>query len=76
MSLFHDDRILYFIIWKVFFPRASNFTQIMDNELFYMWAIKQFDFNFLYFILKFFFDHFIRNDIGYFPYAMILAPFF
>ena len=46
------DRILHFILCKVLFPRVTNFTQITDDELFYMWAIKtQANFNFPYMIL-------------------------
>ena len=30
------DRILHFIICKVLFPQVTNFTQITNDELFYM----------------------------------------
>ena len=76
-SLSPKDRILHFVIYKVLFPYATNFTQIMDDELFYMWVIKQqMDFNFPYLILKYIYDNSIRKDIGYLPYGMIFTPFF
>ena len=50
--------------------------QIIDDKLFYMWAIKtQDDFNFPYLIMKYMFDCSLSKDIGYLPFGMILTPF-
>ena len=35
-NLSPEDRILHFVICKVLFPQATNFTQITNDELFYM----------------------------------------
>ena len=54
-----------------------NFTQIRDDELFYICTIKtQADFNFPYLIMKYMFDCSVRKGIRYLPYGMILMPFF
>ena len=77
MSLFPQNRILHFIIYKLLFSQATNFTKIMDDELFYIQAIKQeVDFKFPYLILKYLLEYFVRKDVGYLPYGMILVAFF
>ena len=53
MALSPEDCILHFMICTILFLRATNFTQITDDELFFMWAIKsQVDFSFPYLIMK------------------------
>ena len=77
ISLSPNDKIFNFIICKVLFPRTINFKQIVNDELFYMWPIKnQVDFNFPYLTLKYLYDCSIQKDIGYLPYGTILTPFF
>ena len=72
-----EGRILHFVICKVLFLRVTNFTQITDEELFYMWPIKnQGEFNFPYLIMKYLFGCSLRKDIGYLSYSMIFTPFF
>ena len=75
-SLSSKDRILHFGICKVLFPQAIK-SQIIDYELFYMWAIKkQANFNFPFLIMKYLYDCSLRKDIRYLPYNLILTPFF
>ena len=77
MSLSLKYWILHFVIYKVLFPLTTNFTQITNDKLFYIWIIKtQVDFNFPYLIMKYMFDCLVRKDIGYLSYEMILTPFF
>ena len=40
MGLSLEDWILHLVICRVLFPWLINFTQIIDDELFYLWAIK------------------------------------
>ena len=76
IELSPKDRILHYTICKVTFLKIINFTQIMKDELFLMWVIKnQLDFNMPYFILKYLVQCFNRSNIDFLPYNVILTPY-
>ena len=71
-----EDRLLHFTIVKCLTPRSSNTTNIIEDELFLMWAFKKrLPLN-IPFIILHYMGIFFKQDLSFYPYGMPLTKVF